>query len=268
MPTRSSRTDEAPARLLAGTSGWSYDEWKGPFYPEDLSSRDMLRFYAGRLPAVEVNNTFYRMPKPSVLEGWASQVPESFRFALKASRRITHIKRLKEVDDETNYLVDVLGSLGSRLGAVLFQLPPNLKLDLGRLERFLDLLAGRVPAAFEFRHPSWREDGVLALLRARGAALCAADQDDEPVPDPVATAVFAYVRLRREAYSPGDLAEWVARLRALAVRDAYVFFKHEDAGVGPRLAAELLALAGARAVAPAGVEQHGRTNGEEIANSA
>lgn len=235
--------------LRAGTSGFSYEGWKGSFYPEDLPARRWLAYYAERLPAVEINNTFYRLPKASVLAGWAEQVPEDFRFAIKASRRITHIKRLKGAEDETGYLVEVLAALGPRLGAVLFQLPPNLKLDVERLARFLDLLGGRVPAAFEFRHESWRDAQVVDLLRERGAALCGADVDDEAAPELVATAPFAYLRLRRSAYAAGDLAEWSARLRRLAVPDAYVFFKHEDAGVGPRLAAELMALAGPR-VAP------------------
>jgi uncharacterized protein YecE (DUF72 family) len=234
--------------LRAGTSGFSYAAWRGAFYPEDLPQKRWLAHYASKLPAVEINNTFYRLPKASLLAGWAGQVPDDFRFAVKAARRITHIKRLQGADDETNHLIETLGALGPRLGAVLFQLPPDLKLDLARLERFLDLLAGRVPAAFEFRHPSWRDTAVALTLRARGAALCAADVDGEAAPELVATAPFVYVRLRREAYTPGDLAEWVARLRAQRARDAYVFFKHEDAGVGPRLAAELLAMAGARMV--------------------
>jgi uncharacterized protein YecE (DUF72 family) len=241
--------------LRVGTSGFSYAPWRGTFYPEKLAAKRWLAYYAERLPAVEINNTFYRLPKASVLAGWAAQVPDEFRFAVKASRRITHMKRLQAADDETNALIESLGALGPRLGVVLFQLPPNLKLDLPRLERFLDLLAGRVPAAFEFRHPSWREDAVVLALRARGAALCAADVDEEPAPELVATAPFAYVRLRRERYAPGDLAEWVARLRARAAQDAYVFFKHEDAGVGPRLAAQLLEMAGARTVPSRPVEE-------------
>jgi uncharacterized protein YecE (DUF72 family) len=252
--------------LRTGTSGFSYAPWRGSFYPEELPTKRWLAYYAERLPAVEINNTFYRMPKASVLAGWADQVPEDFRFAIKAPRRITHIKRLTSIEDETGYFVETLGTLGSRLGVVLFQLPPNLKIDLGRLEAFLDLLAGRVPAAFEFRNASWSDPAVVALLRARGAALCIADVDEAPAPEAIATAPFAYVRLRRECYAPADLAEWVARLRALPVRDAYVFFKHEDAGVGPRLAAELLSLAGARAVSPH--EQERGTRGDDIANSA
>jgi uncharacterized protein YecE (DUF72 family) len=236
--------------LRAGTSGFSYAPWKGTFYPEDLPAKRWLAYYAERLPAVEINNTFYRMPKASVLAGWAEQVPEEFRFAIKASRRITHIRRLKGVEDETGYLVEVLGALGPKLGAVLFQLPPNLKLDLPRLEAFLELLGGRVPAAFEFRHPSWQEPAVAELLRAHGAALCVADVDEEPAPELAVTAPFTYLRLRRSAYAAGELAEWVAKLRLSAAPDAYVFFKHEDAGVGPRLAAQLMALAGAHVAAP------------------
>jgi uncharacterized protein YecE (DUF72 family) len=245
MPTRSSRTDESPPRLLAGTSGWSYDEWKGPFYPEDLSSRDMLRFYAGRLPAVEVNNTFYRLPKSSVLQGWASQVPESFRFALKASRRITHLKRLKDAADETLYFLETAAALGPRLGALLFQLPPNLKLDLNRLDAFLALLPEGTRAAFEFRHESWTDPAVHERLRARGFAWVIADVEDAPPPAFVTTASWSYLRLRRPDYTAQDLARWVESLKTGEAGEAFVFFKHEDEGAGPRLAAEFLQLAGA-----------------------
>jgi uncharacterized protein YecE (DUF72 family) len=245
-------TPEPGRRLLAGTSGWSYDAWKGPFYPEDLASREMLRFYAGRLPTVEVNNTFYRMPKPSVLESWASQVPEDFRFALKASQRITHHKRLRDAADETAYFLDTARVLGPRLGALLFQLPPNLKCELARLDAFLALLPEGTPAAFEFRHPSWADDAVLERLRARRFAWVIADVDDEPAPAFVTTAPWTYLRLRRSGYAPADMAEWIAKLRASDARDAFVFFKHEDEGAAPRMAAELLGLRpGAPARAPA-----------------
>jgi uncharacterized protein YecE (DUF72 family) len=245
MRTRSSPKAEAPLRLRAGTSGWSYDAWKGPFYPEDLPSREMLAHYAARLPAVEVNNTFYRLPKAAVLEGWAAQVPENFRFVLKASRRITHLKRLRDVGEETAYFLASAASLGPRLGALLFQLPPNLKLDLERLDAFLALLPEGTRAAFEFRHPSWSDAAVLERLRARGCALVLADTEEEAAPAFVATAPFAYLRLRRPGYSAADLAGWLAQLRGAELEEAFVFFKHEDEGVAPRLAAELLALAGA-----------------------
>jgi uncharacterized protein YecE (DUF72 family) len=231
-------------KLRAGTSGFSYKEWKGPFYPEDLANAEMLRFYAGRLPSVEINNTFYRMPKASVLEGWAAQVGDDFRFAIKASRRITHIKRLKEPVEETEYLLAAVAALGARLGVVLFQLPPNLKKDLARLEAFLALLGGRVPAAFEFRHESWEDDEVAALLSTRGAALVAAETEEREDTPLRATARFAYLRLRKPAYTEAELRGWLSRLADLRVDEAFVFFKHEDAGAGPKLAAELLSLAG------------------------
>jgi uncharacterized protein YecE (DUF72 family) len=232
-------------KLWVGTSGYSYPAWKGPFYPEDLAAGDMLRFYAERLPAVEINNTFYRLPRASVLAGWRAQVPEGFRFALKASRRITHFARLKdEAAEPTAYLLETAAALGDALGVLLFQLPPNLKKDLPRLAAFAQRLPAGTRAAFEFRHPSWFEDDVYALLRARGCALVAMDTDAEDAGAPlVATAPFGYLRLRRPGYARADLAEWEARVRAQGFDEAFVFFKHEDEGAAPRLAAELLSVA-------------------------
>jgi uncharacterized protein YecE (DUF72 family) len=229
-------------RASVGTSGYGYEGWRGPFYPERLPAREWLRFYAERLPAVEINNTFYRMPRTSVLESWAAQVPSHFRFALKASRRITHFKRLADCADETAWLLRGAAALGGRLGAILFQLPPNLRCDLGRLDAFLALLPEGTPAAFEFRHPSWREAPVRDRLRARGCALVAADDDDgEPAPiEP--TAGFGYLRLRRPGYQRADLAGWAQRILAQGWSEVFAFFKHEEAGTGPRLAAELLEL--------------------------
>jgi len=226
-------------RVLAGTSGFSYKEWKGSFYPEDLPAEDMLAYYSARLPAVEINNTFYRMPKPSMLEGWAAQVPAEFRFILKASQRITHRKRLKEAGDEVAYFFQTASTLGERLGPTLFQLPPNLKKDLPRLEAFLEVLPPRAPAAFEFRHASWFEDDVFAALRTKGAALCVAE-DEELATPLVATADWGYLRLRRQDYDDAAVAGWAEKVRAQAWTEAFVFFKHEDAGSGPKLAAELL----------------------------
>jgi uncharacterized protein YecE (DUF72 family) len=246
-------------RLSVGTSGFSYAQWRGPFYPTDLPAPDMLAWYAARLPAVEINNTFYRLPKRSVLEGWAGEVPESFRFAVKASRRITHLKRLKDAGDETRYLLDATQALGARLGAILFQLPPNLKLDLERLDRFLEGLPPGTRAAFEFRHPSWLDPSVLERLRARACAWVV--NDDAEAADFLVTAPWAYLRLRREAYPREQLAAWAARIRARDLDEAFVFFKHEDAGVGPRLAAEFVEVAergglrrGARAAGAAAPE--------------
>ena len=226
-------------RVLAGTSGFSYKEWKGSFYPEDLPAEDMLAYYSARLPAVEINNTFYRMPKPSMLEGWAAQVPAEFRFILKASQRITHRKRLKEAGDEVAYFFQTAATLGERLGPTLFQLPPNLKKDLPRLEAFLEVLPPKAPAAFEFRHASWFEDDVFAALRAKGAALCIAE-DEELATPLVATAPWGYLRLRRQDYDDAAVAGWAEKVRAQPWSEVFVFFKHEDAGSGPKLAAEFL----------------------------
>jgi uncharacterized protein YecE (DUF72 family) len=226
-------------RVLAGTSGFSYKEWKGSFYPEDLPAEEMLSFYSGRLPAVEINNTFYRMPKPALLESWAEQVPPEFRFVLKASQRITHRKRLKEAGEEVAYFFQTASTLGERLGPSLFQLPPNLKKDLPRLEDFLAVLPAGTRAAFEFRHASWFEDDVFAALRGRGAALCIAE-DEELATPLVATADWGYLRLRRQDYDDAAVAAWAEKVRGQAWGEAYVFFKHEDAGSGPRLAAKLL----------------------------
>jgi len=226
-------------RVLAGTSGFSYKEWKGSFYPEDLPAERMLAYYAERLPAVEVNNTFYRMPKPALLESWAAEVPAEFRFVLKASQRITHFKRLKEAGSEVEYFFGVASTLKERLGPALFQLPPNLKKDLPRLEGFLQTLPAGARAAFEFRHASWFEDDVFGALRARGAALCVAE-DEELATPLVATADWGYLRLRRQDYDAGAVTAWAAKVKAQPWTEAFVFFKHEDAGSGPRLAAEFL----------------------------
>jgi len=233
---------ERRVRLSVGTSGYSYKEWKGSFYPEKLPAKDMLAFYGERLPAVEINNTFYRLPKAAVLEAWAAQVPGGFRFSLKASRRITHFKRLKETDDETRYLLETARTLGDRLGVLLFQLPPNLKKDLPRLEKFLELLPPGTPAAFEFRHESWQDDDVVACLDARDLAIVAADTDDEEA-EIAGQAGWGYLRLRRQGYGPDGLAAWVGKVKSRNWKEAFVFFKHEDEGAGPKLAAEFLSLA-------------------------
>lgn len=225
--------------LHVGTSGYSYKEWKGSFYPEDLAAGDMLRWYGERLNAVEINNTFYRLPKIPVLQEWASEVPEGFRFSIKASRRITHFARLKEEAREpAEYLLSTLASMGDRLGAILFQMPPNMKVDVGRLEHFLTVLPEGTPGAFEFRHESWADPAVRALLEDRRMALVCADTEDEEADAPlVETAPWGYVRLRRPDYTDEDLERWAERLRGAAWERVFVFFKHEDEGAGPRLAA-------------------------------
>lgn len=233
-------------RVWMGTSGFSYKPWKGPFYPEKLPDGEMLSYYATQLPAVEIDNTFYRMPKKSVLEGWTEKVPESFRFTIKASRRITHFARLKGAEEPTAFLTENVRVLGSRLGAVLFQLPPNLKKDLPRLVDFLPLIPADLPAAFEFRHETWFDDEVLSTLAARNVALCYADTAETPITDLQRTAPFGYLRLRRDEYTSEDLAKWIEMIQKPGWDDLYLFFKHEDAGVGPRLARELRDLLAAK----------------------
>ncbi len=231
--------------LYVGTSGYSYKEWKGTFYPEKIPAKDMLSYYASRLRAVEINNTFYRLPQRSVLENWREQVPADFRFSVKASQRITHFKRLKDAEEETKYLMETAGALENRLGPVLFQLPPNFKKDLPRLETFLNGLPSGTRATFEFRHPTWQDDDVLELMRNKGHALCISDTDDLPVNHIDKTADWGYLRLRRVNYSDANLAEWVQRVRGQNWGEAYVFFKHEDEGTGPKLAGQFLNLAAA-----------------------
>ena len=235
--------------LHVGTSGYSYQEWKGSFYPEVLSAKKMLAYYAERLNAVEINNTFYRLPKASVLESWASQVPDGFRFSIKASRRITHFTRLKaESREPTEYLLSTIATLGEKLGVLLFQLPPNLKKDTDRLAGFLEILPEGTPAAFEFRHESWQDDDVHDLLRSRGMPLVCADTDDGDDDEPiVSTGSWGYLRLRRPDYDDADLERWWVRLGEAGWERAFVFFKHEDEGAGPRMAAtfrEIAARAG------------------------
>ena len=230
--------------LYVGTSGYSYKEWKGIFYPEDLSEKRMLRYYSERFRTVEINNTFYRMPKLSLLEDWAGEVPGDFRFVLKAPQRITHQQRLKDADDSVSYLFDVAGGLKERLGALLFQLPPGLKKDLPRLRDFLALLPPQRRVAFEFRHESWLDDEIFALLRRHNVALCIAEAEGGLEVPFVATADWGYLRLRRPDYGAAELKRWVKMVREQKWHDAFVFFKHEESGKGPLMAKRFLELAG------------------------
>jgi uncharacterized protein YecE (DUF72 family) len=231
-------------RWSVGTSGFSYDEWVGPFYPTDLSGAKRLAYYAERLPAVEINNTFYRMPRAHVLAGWASRVPASFRFALKAPRSITHAKE-PDFARAVPHLFAMADALGDRLGPVLFQLPPTAQKDVAKLRALLAQVPAERRVALEFRHASWLDDEVFAALRDANAALCAADFDDEAKRVPlVATADFGYVRLRADAYDDAQLRDWASALTTRGWREVFVFFKHEDAGVAPQLATRLLRIAG------------------------
>lgn len=220
--------------VLAGASGYSFKEWKGIFYPEKCKPEEMLAFYSQRLPTVEINNTFYRMPKTTVLENWASTVPEGFRFAIKASRRITHMSRIKVESsaEPLGYLYRNLAALGPKRGPVLFQLPPNLKKDLPRLGDFLALLPQDHGAAFEFRNETWFDDDVYAALKAAGAALVLSEREDNAPPPLVETAPWGYVRLRLETYSESDLQGWADRLAATGWRETFVYFMHEPTAPG------------------------------------
>ncbi|MGH8441669.1 MAG: DUF72 domain-containing protein [Nevskiaceae bacterium] len=220
--------------LLAGASGYSFKEWKGAFYPEKIKPEDMLAYYGERLPTVEINNTFYRMPKTEVLDNWAKVTPDTFRFAIKASRRITHFARLKaeESADSVGYLYQQLAALGDKRGPVLFQLPPFLKKDLPRLQAFLELLPDDHRAAFEFRNDSWFDDEVYAALDGAGASLCFSEREDGSPPALVETAVWGYVRLRLENYSGDDLKQWAQRLGKTGWEDVYVYFMHEPTAPG------------------------------------
>ena len=229
--------------LYVGTSGFSYKEWKGSFYPDKLPPKEMLSYYAERFQAVELNNTFYRLPKPELVESWKAQVPQGFRFTMKASQGITHFRRLKDATGATRLMLERVVGLEDRLGAVLFRLPEDFKKDLARLETFLKGLPAETPAAFEFRHESWFDDEVLALLRHHKRVLCISDRDEMPVNRIDKTADWGYVRLRRVNYSEADLKEWIKRIKAQRWKDTYVFFKHEDEGTGPKLAAQFIALA-------------------------
>src|SRR6266513_6486111 len=216
-------------KLFAGASGYSFKEWKGNFYPADIKPDAMLAWYGERLPTVEINNTFYQMPKVAVLESWAASTPESFRFAIKASRRITHMARLKPeaAADSVGFLYKNLAALGAKRGPVLFQLPPFLKKDLPRLTEFLQLLPDGHGAAFEFRNDSWFADDVYDALKAVGAALCLSEREDNAPPPLVETASWGYVRLRLENYSDDDLKEWARKLEATSWREMFVYFMHE-----------------------------------------
>jgi uncharacterized protein YecE (DUF72 family) len=233
--------DVHPApRVLVGTSGYSYTAWRGSFYPDGTPARDMLACYARKLGTVEINHTFHRLPTAELVTSWAQQVPADFRFALKAPQRITHHLRLRDAGELTAAFCTVASELKTKLGPLLFQLPPYLRCDIGRLGEFLETLPKGVEAAFEFRHDSWFNDETYAALRSHRAALCIADAEGLSTPA-VATAPFGYLRLRREDYGDADVAAWAARVRDTAAwKHAYVYFKHEDSGRGPELARTFL----------------------------
>ncbi len=231
------------SRLFAGASGYSFKEWKGAFYPADIKPEEMLAFYSARLPTVEINNTFYRMPKTEVVKHWAATVPDDFRFSVKASQRITHMARLRAetATEPVTYLYKNLAALGAKRGPVLFQLPPNMKKDLPRLNEFLTLLPDGHNAVFEFRNDTWFDDDVYAALKGTGAALCLSEREDSTPPPLVETAPWGYLRLRLETYSDADLKRWVRTLEATSWREIYAYFMHEP--TAPAYAASLIKFA-------------------------
>ncbi|CAN5351638.1 DUF72 domain-containing protein [soil metagenome] len=222
--------------ILIGTSGYNYPEWRGTFYPEKFATTKMLAYYAERFPTVEINYTFYRIPTDTLLAGWSAGTPDHFTFTLKAPRRITHDAKLQHCEDLVQAFCRTARTLGPKLGTLLFQLPPNFKKDAGILQRFLELLPEGTRAAFEFRHASWLDAEVFDALRRRNVALCVADSEKMTTPVEV-TADYAYFRLRDEGYQQADIERWAATVRALpGLSDAYVYFKHEDQGLGPDFA--------------------------------
>jgi uncharacterized protein YecE (DUF72 family) len=249
--------------VLAGTSGYSYKEWRGRFYPPDVHLDEWLSYYASRLPTVEINNTFYRMPRSHVVETWRDSVPASFRFVIKASRRITHQKQLKDAQEPLGYLLHSVRILGDRLGAVLFQLPPYLRADLDRLQRFQALLPEGLPVAFEFRHESWNAPEVNQALTGRGHARVVSHEGGAA--DPVEPGPLVYLRLRAASYSEAELAGWHERIQAGGAREAYVFFKHEDEAGGPELAERFLKMTVTAKAAPG---RAARRTGSKTADAA
>jgi uncharacterized protein YecE (DUF72 family) len=225
-------------KIYTGTSGYGYKEWKGGFYPEKISADKMLVFYSSRLGTVEINNTFYRMPTAGIVSSWAKQVPAGFLFAVKAPRIITHIKRLKNVKEETGYFLKTVSALGRGLGCVLFQFPAGFHDDQERLADFLSLVPAKIPCAFDFRSPTWMHSGTYSLLRKRKFCLCMEDTDENPVADITGTAPWGYLRMRRMDYTDDELKQWAKKVLSQDWKKAFVFFKHEDdmAAKGPELA--------------------------------
>ena len=227
--------------VFVGTSGYNYPEWRGTFYPEKFSTAKMLAYYAERFPTVEINYTFYRVPTEKLLAGWAAGTPEAFSFTLKAPRRITHDAKLQRCEEITQVFCRTAQTLGSKLGLLLFQLPPNFAKNVEVLRAFTEILPDGARAAFEFRHPSWFDGDVFDVLRARRLALCVADSEKLSAPVEM-TADYAYFRLRDEGYQQADIERWAKTIRELpGVGDAYVYFKHEEQGLGPEFAKRLMA---------------------------
>lgn len=231
-------------KIHVGTSGYSYKEWKGNFYPEKISPKEMLHFYSQRLGTVEINNTFYRMPTTGVLASWAGQVPDGFLFAIKAPQVITHVKRLKDVGEETGYFFKTLSVLGDKLGAILFQFPKTFRPDAQRLENFLSLIPAKALCAFEFRSAAGRDSEIHSLLHEKGHCLCNADTEEDPVDEIIKTASWGYLRLRRPDYTDVELSLWSKKINSQKWERAFIFFKHEEAGKGAEMAMRFVEATG------------------------
>lgn len=234
-----------------GTSGFQYTEWKGTFYPEDLPTAKMLPFYAERFATTEINYSFHRIPSAKTIEGWWKATPDRFKFSLKAPQKITHFSKLRNCGDTMRYFHQVICDLEKKLGPVLFQLPPTLKKDAALLQEFLAVVPDGMRGAFEFRDPSWTDDEIFELLKTKNIALCIADSEKLSTPD-VATADYGYLRLRREDYQETDVLRWaeVIKARANVWSDAFIYFKHEESGIGPKLATRMMELLAAPATPP------------------
>jgi uncharacterized protein YecE (DUF72 family) len=226
-----------------GTSGFQYAEWKGNFYPEDLPTGKMLPFYAERFSSTEINYTFHRIPAAKTIDNWNKLTPAKFRFALKAPQKITHWSKLRDCADTMRYFCDVVSGLCEKLGPVLFQLPPNFKKDNFILADFVNGLPAGMRAAFEFRHESWFGDDVWEILKSRNVALCIAETEEFATPK-VTTADYGYLRLRREDYARTDIERWAEFVREQSERwsDVFMYFKHEEAGIGPKLAKQIMEI--------------------------
>jgi uncharacterized protein YecE (DUF72 family) len=227
---------------FVGTSGYQYPAWRGTFYPEKLATAKMLSFYADQFPTTEVNYSFHRIPSPKTIESWYQSTPDGFRFGLKAPQKITHWAKLKDCADNLNYFLGVIADLGPKLGPILFQLPPTLKMDLALLTDFLAPFPESILGAFEFRHESWFDDSIFALLKKHNVSLCINESSDFAAPE-IATANFGYLRLRREDYQEADIDRWAkfAQTQQDQWKQTFIYFKHEESGIGPKLAKQMIA---------------------------
>ena len=226
---------------FVGTSGYQYTAWRGTFYPEKLATAKMLSFYAEQFLTTEINYSFHRIPSAKTIESWFVATPQNFKFGLKAPQKVTHWAKLRNCADTLDFFWGVIAGLETKLGPILFQLPPTLKMDLPLLTEFLAGIPGGIRAAFEFRHQSWFIDEIFSLLQRHNTALCIAESSDFAAPQ-VATAKFGYLRLRREDYQDADIDRWAEFVKNQQDRwiETFIYFKHEESGIGPKLAKKMI----------------------------